>query len=80
MKEAMLVSTIQRSLLIKFSLLALLTFGVVLATPVTRFAGEVAHQICPRPHNHGANCRPPEPWRQQRRFGEEEPPAITEGR
>lgn len=56
MKEATFIAVLERGLFIKFSLLALLVFGVVLATPAAHFAGDLAQQICQYAHSQGVDC------------------------
>lgn len=57
MKDSTLVAWIERGLLIKSALLALLLFGIVALNPVTHFAQDLAHQICQATHPQEGPCR-----------------------
>jgi hypothetical protein len=46
MNEAKVVSTMEKILFVKFSLFAVLAFGLSVANPVTQFVIAGAHMIC----------------------------------
>lgn len=57
MKDATVLTWIERGLLLKSSLFALLLFGIVAWNPATHFAQDVAHQICQAAHPQDGSCR-----------------------
>lgn len=49
---------IERALLVKSTLLAILLLGIVALSPMTHFLQTVAHQVCLTVHPQGGPCRP----------------------
>ncbi len=50
MNDSTLATWIERGLLVKSSILALLLFGIVALNPATHLVQDVAHQICQAAH------------------------------
>jgi len=57
MKDSTMITWIERGLLVKFSVLAMLLFGIVSWNPTKHFVQNVAHQICQASHPQSSLCQ-----------------------
>jgi len=57
MKYTTMTTWIERGLLVKFSVLAILLFGIVSWNPAKHFVQDVAHQICQASHPQTPLCQ-----------------------
>lgn len=57
MKDSTLMTWIERGLLFKSSVLAMLIFGIIMWNPAKHFVQNVAHQVCQAAHAQDSLCR-----------------------